>query len=108
MAVKRKTVAERALSVVVTASGGATTMSGNELRRVLGYEKLKSARFKVSVEDGTFTFTGKGAGHGVGMCQWGAKGMADGGYSYRQILGHYYTGLFLRNTASLGPESAQR
>jgi len=106
--VKRKTAAERALSVAVTASGGASTMSGNELRRVLGYEKLKSARFKVSVEDGTFTFTGKGAGHGVGMCQWGAKGMADGGYSYRQILGHYYTGLFLRNTSSLGPESAQR
>ena len=106
--VKRKTAAERALSVAVTASGGASTMSGNELRRVLGYEKLKSARFKVSVEDGTFTFTGKGAGHGVGMCQWGAKGMADGGYSYRQILGHYYSGLFLRNTSSLGPESAQR
>lgn len=106
--VKRKTAAERALSVAVTATGGASTMSGNELRRVLGYEKLKSARFKVSVEDGTFTFTGKGAGHGVGMCQWGAKGMADGGYSYRQILGHYYTGLFLRNTSVLGPESAQR
>ena len=42
------------------------------------------------------------------MCQWGAKGMADGGYSYRQILGHYYTGLFLRNMTALGPESAQR
>lgn len=106
--VKKKTAAERALSVAVTATGGASSMSGNELRRVLGYEKLKSARFKVSEEDGIFTFTGKGAGHGVGMCQWGAKGMADGGYSYRQILGHYYTGLFLRNTSSLGPESAER
>lgn len=108
--VKKKTAADRALRVQITASGGTSTMNGNELRRVLGYEKLKSARFKVSVEDGTFAFTGKGAGHGVGMCQWGAKGMADAGYSYRQILGHYYTGLYLRSMSSLapGPESARR
>jgi stage II sporulation protein D len=84
-------------------------MNGNELRRVLGYEKLKSARFKVSESDGTFTFTGKGAGHGVGMCQWGAKGMAENGYSYRQILGQYYQGLFLRNMSAIeGAESARR
>ena len=108
--VKRKTAAERALTVVIAAAGGPSTMSGNELRRVLGYEKLKSARFKVSHDDGTFTFTGRGAGHGVGMCQWGAKGMADAGYSYRQILGHYYTGLFLRSMSAMdaGPESARR
>lgn len=109
ISVTRRTAAERALTVVVTATGGTSTMSGNELRRVLGYDKLKSARFKVSAADGTFTFTGRGAGHGVGMCQWGAKGMADAGYTYRQILGHYYPGLYLRNmSAFAGPESARR
>ncbi|MFH0807909.1 MAG: stage II sporulation protein SpoIID, partial [Elusimicrobiota bacterium] len=31
-----------------------------------------------------------GWGHGVGMCQWGAKGMADKGYDYKEIVAHYY------------------
>lgn len=39
-----------------------------------------------------FQFTGRGYGHGIGMSQWGAKGMADAGWDYRRILGHYYQG----------------
>lgn len=107
--VKRKTVADRALTVTVDAAGGASQMSGNELRRVLGYDKLKSARFTVERgADGNFTFKGRGNGHGVGLCQWGAKGMADAGYSYRQILGQYYPGLFLRGMDKIPDPSAAR
>lgn len=40
----------------------------------------------------SFTFTGSGWGHGVGMSQWGARGMAAAGHNYEQILGHYYRG----------------
>ena len=40
-------------------------------------------------------FTGKGFGHGVGMCQVGAYGMAQRGHSYKDILTHYYTGVEL-------------
>lgn len=39
------------------------------------------------------TFQGKGNGHGVGMSQWGAKGMADKKYKYDAILKHYYSGV---------------
>ena len=39
-----------------------------------------------------WTFAGKGNGHGAGMCQWGAKAMADSRKSYMEILGHYYPG----------------
>ena len=109
--VHRKTAAGRALGVIVSAAGGTSSMNGNELRRVLGYDKLKSARFTVTEDGGLFTFTGRGAGHGVGLCQWGAKGMADAGYTYRQVLGHYYPGLFLRNMTAFvpaGAESARR
>lgn len=107
--VKRKTVAERALTVSVDASAGTSQMSGNELRRVLGYDKLKSARFSVErSDDGIFTFRGRGNGHGVGLCQWGAKGMADAGYSYRQILGQYYPGLFLRGMDKIPDPSTSR
>jgi len=61
--------------------------SGNELGlRVTGYVYALPA---------TFVFTGKGFGHGVGMSQWGAQGMALGGSTYQQILAHYYSGTAL-------------
>lgn len=43
-------------------------------------------------KDDSYQFTGKGWGHGVGLCQWGAKVMADRKYTYRQILKYYYPG----------------
>ncbi len=43
----------------------------------------------------TFTFVGEGWGHGVGMSQYGAKGMADAGFTYDEILIHYYKGTYL-------------
>jgi stage II sporulation protein D len=42
-----------------------------------------------------YVFTGSGWGHGVGLCQWGARGAALKGYNYRQILSHYYPGIEL-------------
>lgn len=44
-----------------------------------------------------YTFVGNGWGHGVGMSQWGAKAMADGGHTYEDILTFYYTGTYLEN-----------
>jgi len=44
------------------------------------------------VGDPVFVITGRGWGHGVGMSQWGAHGLARRGYDYRRILGHYYRG----------------
>ena len=52
--------------------------------RVLGWRYRLPARF---------VFTGKGYGHGVGMSQWGAQGMALGGKSAEEILKHYYLGI---------------
>ncbi len=46
-----------------------------------------------TVENGTFVFAGNGSGHGVGMSQKGAQAMAQQGYSYEDILRHYYTGI---------------
>jgi stage II sporulation protein D len=95
--VAKRSAADRAISIQIVTSRGTVKIGGNELRRVLGYDRLKSARFTVTSSGGVFHFEGKGNGHGVGLCQWGAKGMADAGYSYRQILGNYYPGLYLRN-----------
>jgi SpoIID/LytB domain protein len=64
------------------------------IRRLFG--GLPSALFDLDIRpdsDGrTFVFLGAGRGHGVGMCQNGARGMARAGYGYRDILTHYFTG----------------
>lgn len=59
------------------------------VRELLG---LRSTNFTWKLQDSSITFTTTGYGHGVGMCQYGAKGMAEHGYTYRTILGHYYSG----------------
>ena len=54
-----------------------------------------------AVGDGTFLFNGNGWGHGVGMSQWGAKAMADQGFTYDQILTFYYPGCELKERSTL-------
>lgn len=54
--------------------------------------KIRSTDFTVEQSSGNITFYTKGYGHGVGMSQYGALGMAQEGYSYKDILMHYYTG----------------
>lgn len=64
--------------------------TGVQIRGFLG---LRSADFDVSITNGGVVFTTRGYGHGVGMSQYGANGMANSGYSYEQIIKHYYTGV---------------
>lgn len=61
-----------------------------EIRRVLSESHLKSSAFEVRMEGDTITLDGKGWGHGVGLCQIGAAVMASEGYTYADILQHYY------------------
>ena len=61
-----------------------------EIREAL---QLKSSCFSISVQGDQVTFTVEGSGHGVGMSQEGAQGMALEGYDHHEILTHYYTGI---------------
>jgi len=65
-------------------------VSAAQLRRTLS---LKSTRIAISSEGGKTVFRTTGYGHGVGMCQWGAAGMAERGDTFDKILRHYYTGV---------------
>lgn len=65
-------------------------VSANELRKELGFEKLKSTHFEVVQTWNGFLFFGRGFGHGVGMCQWGAQRWARNGRDHKAILNHYY------------------
>lgn len=71
---------------------GNKNYSGVELRNLLG---LRSADFDLEVQNNKVIITTRGYGHGVGMSQYGAKGMAENGYNYQQILRHYYQGISL-------------
>lgn len=72
-----------------------------QIGRHLGWHRLKSLYFSVEKKDDVFIFTGKGLGHGVGMCQWGAKGMALAGKGFREILRHYFPGTRLEQQNSI-------
>ena len=61
-----------------------------EIRRILSESHLKSSAFDVEIDGDVVTLEGKGWGHGVGLCQIGAAVMASRGYTYREILRHYY------------------
>ena len=68
---------------------GGVELSGGAVRSLFS---LRSASFDVAEENGTFTFSVTGYGHGVGMSQYGANAMAKAGSGWREILEHYYTG----------------
>ncbi len=77
---------------------GSKTVKAAHVRQALG---LRSTLFtaeaygSAKASDTTFVFQGRGYGHGIGMSQYGARGMAEQGNSFEQILGHYYRNAYL-------------
>ena len=78
--------------LLIQSEQGDQEITGNRFREKLGYDKLRSTLFDIDTAEDRIRFEGKGSGHGVGLCQWGAKGMAEQGHSYREILEFYYPG----------------
>jgi stage II sporulation protein D len=79
--------------VEIEGSEGSRRMRAQDFRLAVGSKKIKSPKFVVRRQGSGFVFEGKGFGHGVGMCQWGAEGMARRGYSSTEILKHFYPGV---------------
>lgn len=80
----------RALLLRLGGPSGSWEVTGQQLRMAVGPNVLRSTRFTVRVEGETAVFEGSGWGHGVGLSQWGARGMALGGADFLRILRHYY------------------
>jgi SpoIID/LytB domain protein len=88
-------VSGRVTRLQIAGERGTVVVDGElKIRRLLG--GLKSSLFAVRAEAGGWRFDGAGFGHGVGMCQTGAVGMAETGFAYQKILEHYYPGSHLR------------
>jgi stage II sporulation protein D len=71
-------------------STGIIEMEGRLFRHLRGVDRLRCASFSAHLKGREITFIGRGWGHGVGLSQWGAKGMADLAYDYTQILKYYF------------------
>lgn len=70
------------------------TFTGTEVAYYLG---VRSNYFYIYIENNNVVVKTKGFGHGVGMSQYGAEGMANNGYTYKEILEHYYQGTTIKN-----------
>jgi len=99
------TVSSDSVSALATTSGSASApyfaQSASGIGGVAGYSVLyeNGKMGTVKVNEGSannYTINGNGYGHGVGMSQWGARGMAENGFTYDQILKHYFTDIELR------------
>lgn len=95
MAIKvgAKTSSKRAREFVLTTDAGTEKVDAPKFRSAAGATVLRSLRCRADMIGGKVDFIGSGYGHGVGLCQWGAQGMALEGRDYPAILGFYYPGV---------------
>jgi stage II sporulation protein D len=87
----------RVATLRVLHSGGELVLRGEELRKAVGYTIIPSTQFAIESIGQDVVLSGFGAGHAVGMCQWGAKELAELGYPFSTILRYYYPGTELQN-----------
>ncbi len=96
----RKNKSGRLNDLSILSSRGSLIISAVNFRKAIGYSVIKSTNLDVKISGDEALFSGVGYGHGVGLCQWGAKQRADDGFNYREILSYYYPGTNLERIYS--------
>lgn len=97
--------AGRPLVVSIDKNGAKKEVSGYQLWLKLGqnfgWGKVPGMDFDIQREGASYTLTSRGAGHGIGLCQWGAQGMSLAPHKkdYRQILGYYFPQARISNSS---------
>ncbi len=103
ISITKKGLADRPVEITIAGSS-TTTITPGKIRSALG---LKSTMFSIETNsDGMVVFKGKGAGHGIGLCQTGAKALAGPKYNYtcEQILAHYFPDTQIFNLPAGNPK----
>jgi len=93
----------RVATLRILHSGGELVLRGEELRKAVGYTIIPSTQFAIESIGRDVVLSGFGAGHAVGMCQWGAKELAELGYPFTTILRYYYPGTELQHMTLTKP-----
>ncbi|HEX7519437.1 MAG TPA: hypothetical protein VF325_04085, partial [Candidatus Deferrimicrobium sp.] len=78
--------------VLISSDGVSRELNAAVFRKAAGYARVRSLKMEIVSVAGEWRFTGEGWGHGVGLCQFGANGMARRGAGFREILARYYPG----------------
>ncbi|MCG3417961.1 stage II sporulation protein D [Oceanobacillus jordanicus] len=108
-ALATKIPSDKALSIEITRTDGqrvqeltinGDAFSGREVREKL---ELRSSDFTIEQKDDHLIFTTKGYGHGIGMSQYGANGMAEEGKTYKEIVNHYYKDVEISTVTDTAP-----
>lgn len=108
-ALATKLPSDKALSIEITRTDGkrveeltinGDAFSGREVREKL---ELRSSDFTIEQKDDHLIFTTKGYGHGIGMSQYGANGMAEEGKTYKDIVNHYYKDVEISTVTDTAP-----
>jgi stage II sporulation protein D len=105
----RRGVSGRVVEVKITGSRGDFVLKGFRIRTAFGIRENLFTVDRTRTMDGkvdSFIFSGKGWGHGVGLCQVGSYGMALRGKNYDEILRHYYTGVEIHDASGLSGAAA--
>lgn len=98
-------------ATVAGANGTLRSVTGPQLRQILGYDVFRSTRVTLTrTAEGSYRFDGKGWGHGLGMSQDGAVAMAGSPYrkGYLEILKHYYIGVEIASDTAISRMTAAR
>ncbi|MCG3176173.1 MAG: hypothetical protein MOGMAGMI_01114 [Candidatus Omnitrophica bacterium] len=91
-----------------TGTEGEAEVAAKDLRVWIGGDKVRSTAFQIAIKDDRAVFEGRGWGHGVGLCQWGALGQSLTGRQYRQMLDLYYPGATITDYRSVELEAVSR
>ncbi|AWN24719.1 sporulation protein [Deinococcus irradiatisoli] len=105
VAVSKVSASGRVMALSFTGQNGSQSLAGADAGGLVRSLGAKSSRVTLKVQDGSLTITGTGAGHGVGLSQWGAKGLAERGESELSLLNFYYPGAGI--SVLTGPEAAR-
>ena len=93
-----KGYSRRATDLEIVGTNGTFHLKGGKIRSALRLKEqlfVMNKRYDSSGRAISYSLTGRGWGHGVGMCQYGAFGLGKMGVKYEAILKHYYTGIDL-------------
>ena len=96
--IRQKGYSRRAVELEIIGSNGVKYLKGGKIRSALRLNEqlfVIDKRYSSGNQVSSYTFTGRGWGHGVGMCQYGAFGLAKMGVKFDDIIRHYYTGVEL-------------
>jgi len=96
ISIKSYTSTKRVKQLGIKTDSGHEIVNAIDLRKALGWKNLPSTNFRISRTGDSIVFRGKGYGHGVGLCQWGALQMAREGKNYKEILAFYYPGTVIQ------------